>query len=134
MSVDGSQFVLPTSEARNFAVKVLDLEDLVFSKVNYTVAGARNVAGNLERDAELQLNINGSSFMRALLESRSPAVGGFDPSRHEPKWKASGSARRPGATFPMSGANMGQAQDVPSASMNEDFAAEQRHSGPSRRA
>ena len=58
----GSRFTLPTSEAGSFAVKVTDSDDLPFSKVDYTVAGARNLAGNLERDAELQLIMNGDSF------------------------------------------------------------------------
>ncbi len=59
----GSQFTLPTNNAGSFALKIADSDDLVFSKVSYTVAGARNVAGNLERDSELQLIINGDSFL-----------------------------------------------------------------------
>jgi uncharacterized protein YfaS (alpha-2-macroglobulin family) len=62
IAAEGKQFTLPTAEPGSFAVKISDSSDLVFSKVNYTVAGARNLAGNLERDAELQLNINGDSF------------------------------------------------------------------------
>ena len=59
---EGSRVTLPTSEAGSFAVKITDSDNLLFSKVDYTVAGARNLAGNLERDAELQLTINGDSF------------------------------------------------------------------------
>jgi uncharacterized protein YfaS (alpha-2-macroglobulin family) len=62
ISGEGAQFLLPTTGAGSFAVKITDANDLPFSKVDYTVAGARNVAGNLERDAELQLIINGDSF------------------------------------------------------------------------
>ncbi len=59
----GQTFVLPTGDPGSFAVKISDSSNLIFSKVPYTVAGARNVAGNLERDAELKLNINGKSFL-----------------------------------------------------------------------
>ncbi len=59
---DGTEFVLPTDEPGMFAVVIADDSGLVFSKVDFTVAGARNLAGNLERDAELQLNIDGTSF------------------------------------------------------------------------
>jgi len=63
IAAEGAQFALPTGSAGSFALKISDSDDLVFSKVSYTVAGARNVAGNLEKDAELQLNINGDSFL-----------------------------------------------------------------------
>ncbi len=58
----GSTFDLPTDTPGTYAIVVADDSGLVFSKVDFTVAGARNLAGNLERDAELELNIDGSSF------------------------------------------------------------------------
>lgn len=58
----GSSFQLPTDEPGTFVVKIADQDDLVYSKVRYTVAGARNLAGNLERDAELDLALKGKSF------------------------------------------------------------------------
>jgi len=58
----GDAFGLPTDKSGTFVVKIADRDDLVYSKVRYTVAGARNLAGNLERDAELELNLNGKSF------------------------------------------------------------------------
>lgn len=58
----GAEYVLPTDEPGMYAVIIKDDAGLVFSKVDFTVAGARNLAGNLERDAELQLNIDGTSF------------------------------------------------------------------------
>ena len=58
----GSPFALPTGEPGRFAVKVADNDGLVFSKVRYTVAGERNLAGNLERNAELDLVLDGDSF------------------------------------------------------------------------
>jgi len=58
----GSRYVLPTGTAGTFALKISDDKGLVYSKVRYTVAGSRNLAGNLERNAELALVLNGSSF------------------------------------------------------------------------
>ena len=58
----GSRYALETDQPGSFAVKIMDDEGLVFSKVRYSVAGARNLAGNLEKDAELTLALNGSSF------------------------------------------------------------------------
>ena len=58
----GSRFALPTGQPGRFAVKITDRDGLVFSKVRYTVAGARNMAGNLERNAELDLVLDGDSF------------------------------------------------------------------------
>jgi len=58
----GSTFELPTGTPGAFAAVVADDAGLVYSKVDFTVAGARNLAGNLERDAELALNIDGSRF------------------------------------------------------------------------
>jgi uncharacterized protein YfaS (alpha-2-macroglobulin family) len=62
ISADGARFALPTDQPGRFAVKISDKDGLVFSKVRYTVAGARNLAGNLERDAELDLVVDGTSF------------------------------------------------------------------------
>ena len=58
----GSRFTLPTGQPGRFAVKLSDSDGLVFSKVRYTVAGARNMAGNLERNAELDLVLDGNSY------------------------------------------------------------------------
>jgi len=59
---DGNSFALPTDQPGTFVVKIADRDGLVYSKVRYTVAGARNLAGNLERDAELELTLKGGSF------------------------------------------------------------------------
>ncbi|MFQ5983321.1 MAG: MG2 domain-containing protein, partial [Woeseiaceae bacterium] len=62
ISESGSDFALPTDQPGRFVVEISDKDGLVFSKVRYTVAGARNLAGNLERDAELDLVVDGTSF------------------------------------------------------------------------
>ncbi len=58
----GVDFELPTDTPGDFAIALRDDDGRVFSQVDYTVAGARNLAGNLERDAELSLNVNGDRF------------------------------------------------------------------------
>lgn len=63
VAAEGVRFTLPTDSPGLFALKISDSDGLVSSKVSYTVAGAQNIAGNLERDAELQLIINGNSFV-----------------------------------------------------------------------
>ncbi len=62
LAEQGSRFTLPTGQPGRFAVKIADQDGLVFSKVRYSVAGARNMAGNLERNAELDLVLDGDSF------------------------------------------------------------------------
>lgn len=59
---DASRYALPTDRPGTFAVVLADAGGRVFSKVDFTVAGARNLAGNLERDAELELELEGDSF------------------------------------------------------------------------
>ena len=62
LTEEAGRFTLPTDQPGQFAVKISDSDGLVFSKVRFTVAGARNLAGNLERNAELALVLNGTSF------------------------------------------------------------------------
>jgi uncharacterized protein YfaS (alpha-2-macroglobulin family) len=59
---DGSELVLPTDRPGRFAVKIAAADGLVYAKVRYTVAGAANFEGNLERNAELTLTLNAPSF------------------------------------------------------------------------
>ena len=59
---DGVAYALPTNTSGTFVVQLADASGLVYSKVPYTVAGARNLAGNLERNAELSLALNADSF------------------------------------------------------------------------
>lgn len=59
---DGGQYALPTAQPGSFVASVVDADGLTFSKVEFTVAGDRNVAGNLERNAELELNLNSDEF------------------------------------------------------------------------
>jgi len=57
-----SEYALPTDRSGSFALKLMDADGLVLSNVEYTVAGARNAAGNLERNAELDLSLKEASY------------------------------------------------------------------------
>lgn len=58
----GAAYTLPSDQPGSYAVLIKDASGRVFSKVDFTIAGARNLAGRLERDGELQLNIDGTRF------------------------------------------------------------------------
>ena len=58
----GGRFALPTATPGQFAVKIENSDGLVLSKVDFSVAGSRNLAGTLERNAELDLKINATQF------------------------------------------------------------------------
>ena len=62
LSADGVTTTLPTDEPGAYAMLIADSSGRVYSKVDFNVAGARNIAGDLERDAQLTLNLNGKSF------------------------------------------------------------------------
>ncbi|MEL7449362.1 MAG: MG2 domain-containing protein [Pseudomonadota bacterium] len=51
----GSSLPLATGNAGDFLVRLRGADGLVYSRVRYTVAGDRNLTGNLERNAELKL-------------------------------------------------------------------------------
>ena len=58
----GRHVALPTAQPGSFVATVVDADGLAFSTVRFTVAGDRNLAGNLERNAELELVLNGDEF------------------------------------------------------------------------
>jgi uncharacterized protein YfaS (alpha-2-macroglobulin family) len=60
---DGSSYTLPTDQPGQFMVKIVTADELMLSKVEFIVAGARNLAGNLERNAELDLKLKGEDFV-----------------------------------------------------------------------
>jgi len=59
---DGGRFTLPTATPGQFAVAVANSDGLVLSKVDFSVAGSRNLAGTLEQNAELDLRISAAEF------------------------------------------------------------------------
>ena len=58
----GARVSLPTTDAGQFALQLVDQDARIVASVDFTVAGARNLAGNLERDAQLELVLNNDSF------------------------------------------------------------------------
>ena len=54
----GADYALPTAAPGRFALHLVDAEGTVLSRVAFAVAGARNLAGNLERNAELDLKLD----------------------------------------------------------------------------
>ncbi|MFK8017663.1 MAG: alpha-2-macroglobulin [Gammaproteobacteria bacterium] len=62
ITASGTELTLPTETPGSYAIKLMGEDGRVYSNVAFTVTGARNVAGNLERDAQLALSLNGDSF------------------------------------------------------------------------
>ena len=58
----GGRFALPTATPGQFAIEVSNADGLVLSKVDFSVAGSRNLAGTLEQNAELDLKISATEF------------------------------------------------------------------------
>ncbi|MEM7279632.1 MAG: MG2 domain-containing protein, partial [Pseudomonadota bacterium] len=54
---------LDTSRPGTYRVRIIDQTGKAQSEFTYTVAGARNLSANLERDAELTLSIDGDEFL-----------------------------------------------------------------------
>ncbi|HTS26838.1 MAG TPA: alpha-2-macroglobulin [Bryobacteraceae bacterium] len=58
----GSMFPLPTQEPGDFVLVLRDESGSVLNSLNYTVAGEANITGSLDRDAELQIQLDKSSY------------------------------------------------------------------------
>lgn len=59
---EGKEIVLPTGEPGDFAYELRDGQGAVLNKVSWTVAGAANLSRSLERNAELQVRLDKSSY------------------------------------------------------------------------
>ena len=69
---------LPTATPGRFALELRDDEGLKLSRVTFAVAGERNLAGNLERDAELDLKLDREEYAAGdeiLMEITAPYAG-----------------------------------------------------------
>ncbi len=62
IAANHSEYALPTDRSGSFALKLMDADGLVLSNIEFTVAGSRNTAGNLERNAELDLSLKEGSY------------------------------------------------------------------------
>ncbi len=59
----GVEYALPTSEGGRYALHITDEHGLMFSRVDFVVAGAKNLAATLEKNTELDIRLNGSEFI-----------------------------------------------------------------------
>ncbi|MDE0063259.1 MAG: alpha-2-macroglobulin family protein, partial [Gammaproteobacteria bacterium] len=74
----GTEVALPTSRPGRFAIDVTDAGNTRLARVEFAVAGTANVAGNLERDAELDLKLDRRKYApgdEILLEVTAPYAG-----------------------------------------------------------
>ena len=73
-----AELALPTDTPGEFALELVDAEGIKLSRVEFSVAGERNLAGNLERDAELQLKLDRSEYApgdEIVMEITAPYAG-----------------------------------------------------------
>ena len=78
LPAQGAEVALPTSGAGRFAWDVVDAAGVRLGRVEFAVAGTANIAGNLERDAELDLKLDRSEYApgdEILLEVTAPYAG-----------------------------------------------------------
>ena len=59
---EGVESVLPTGEAGDFAYELRDNKGILLNKISWTVAGAGNLSRSLERNAELQIKLDKTSY------------------------------------------------------------------------
>ena len=78
LAANGTDYVLPTSQPGRFALDIVDAGGTKLSRTEFVVAGAANLAGNLERDAELEVKMNRREYGpgdEIVLEITAPYAG-----------------------------------------------------------
>ena len=78
LPAEGAEMALPTSRPGRFAIDIVDAGNRRLSRLEFAVAGTANVAGNLERDAELDLKLDRREYApgdEILLEVTAPYAG-----------------------------------------------------------
>ena len=78
LPAEGADMTLPTSRPGRFAIDIVDAGNRRLSRLEFAVAGTANVAGNLERDAELDLKLDRREYApgdEILLEVTAPYAG-----------------------------------------------------------
>jgi uncharacterized protein YfaS (alpha-2-macroglobulin family) len=58
----GSDYPLPTGQAGDFVLELLDARGLRLARIPFTVVGYGNLDGSLEKNAELQLRLNKADY------------------------------------------------------------------------
>lgn len=62
IEVDGSRWPVPTDKPGDFVVELVNAEGLVVSSQPFSVIGSRNLAANLEKNAELEVKLDRSDY------------------------------------------------------------------------
>ena len=78
LPAQGADYALPTATPGRFALQLVDANGIVHARVVFAVAGARNVAGNLERNAELDLKLDRAEYApgdEIVMEITAPYAG-----------------------------------------------------------
>ena len=78
LPAQGADYALPTANPGGFALTLVDASGRTFSRVEFDVAGERNLAGNLERDAELELRLEREEYApgeEIVMEITAPYAG-----------------------------------------------------------
>jgi len=58
ISANGIRYQIPTGQAGDFEVELVDAQERVVSRLPFTVVGTRNLAGDLEKNAELTIKLD----------------------------------------------------------------------------
>jgi uncharacterized protein YfaS (alpha-2-macroglobulin family) len=58
----GMDYALPTDRLGNFALLIRRADNTVVNRIDYSVAGQANISRTLDRNAELQINLNKTSY------------------------------------------------------------------------
>jgi hypothetical protein len=78
IAAGGSNFALPTSEPGDFVLVLRDASGAELNKLSYSVAGEANLSRSLDRNAELQVQLDKSSYLGGdtiEVSIRAPYVG-----------------------------------------------------------
>ena len=78
LPADGGVHALPTGEPGRYALELVDAGGVKVSRIEFAVAGAGNVAGNLERNAEIDIKLDRRQYRpgdEILLEISAPYAG-----------------------------------------------------------
>ncbi|PCI51798.1 MAG: alpha-2-macroglobulin [Moraxellaceae bacterium] len=59
----GHEFVINTAQPGDFAVEIYDAEQRRLSRVEYSVVGVGNLAGKIDKNAELQVKLNKKDYL-----------------------------------------------------------------------
>jgi alpha-2-macroglobulin len=78
VAAGGSNFVLPTEEPGDFVLVLRDSSGAELNRLYYSVAGQANIAGSLERNAELQVQLDRPAYKGGdtiTVSIRAPYIG-----------------------------------------------------------